>query len=135
VTEWQSAEDRNSREKINRARQAAEQLFKPTSPAADAALAGTAAEAPQPPRQPRIFAAPPRVPVTAAADGEAAPRMTRRRAASPRRAATVPPSQIGRVRALATYGMTCAQVAELYGVTADEIERIVAGPAHTGRSR
>jgi hypothetical protein len=37
----------------------------------------------------------------------------------------IPPSQFGRVRALASYGMTQEQVAELYGVGVDVIERIV----------
>lgn len=59
---------------------------------------------------------------------------TKQKAATPRRTAAVPPSQTGRVRALATYGMTCAQVAELYGVPVGEIERIVGGPA-SGKSR
>jgi hypothetical protein len=40
----------------------------------------------------------------------------------------IPASQFGRVRALANYGMTQAQVAELYGVGVDEIERIVGQP-------
>jgi hypothetical protein len=47
----------------------------------------------------------------------------------------VPPSQIGRVRALATYGMTPAQVAQLYGVTTDEINRILKVPIYSGKSR
>lgn len=34
-------------------------------------------------------------------------------------------SQFARIRALAKYGMTVAQVAELYGATVDEIERIL----------
>ena len=34
-------------------------------------------------------------------------------------------SQFGRVRALMRYGMTRAQVAELYGVAIDEIDRII----------
>ena len=42
-----------------------------------------------------------------------------------KREAAIPPSQFGRVRALASYGMTQAQVAELYGVGVDEIERII----------
>jgi hypothetical protein len=42
-----------------------------------------------------------------------------------KRKAAVPPSQFGRVRALASYGMTQEQVAELYGVGVDVIERIV----------
>jgi len=37
----------------------------------------------------------------------------------------IPASQFGRVRALASYGMTQAQVADLYGVGIAEIERIV----------
>ena len=45
----------------------------------------------------------------------------------------IPASQFGRVRALAGYGMTWAQVAELYGVTVDEIERIINRP-DTSRS-
>jgi len=40
----------------------------------------------------------------------------------------IPASQFGRVRALASYGMTKAQVAELYGVTVQTIERIVGRP-------
>jgi hypothetical protein len=40
----------------------------------------------------------------------------------------IPATQLGRVRALTRYGMTRAQVAELYGVTVDEIERIIRRP-------
>ena len=48
---------------------------------------------------------------------------------------TVPPSQIGRVRTLATYGMTPLQVAELYGVTVAEIDRILKSPVYAGKTR
>ncbi|MBV8508391.1 MAG: hypothetical protein JOZ11_21630 [Alphaproteobacteria bacterium] len=48
---------------------------------------------------------------------------------------TVPPSQIGRVRTLATYGMTPVQVAELYGVTVAEIDRILKSPVYAGKTR
>jgi hypothetical protein len=37
----------------------------------------------------------------------------------------VPASEFGRVRALATYGMTIRQVAALYGVDAQSIKHIV----------
>ena len=37
----------------------------------------------------------------------------------------IPASQFGRVRALADYGMTRTQVAELYGAGIDEVERIL----------
>ena len=45
-----------------------------------------------------------------------------------RNTVAIPASQFGRVRALANYGMTQAQVAELYGVGVEEIEWIVGQP-------
>jgi hypothetical protein len=143
VTEWQSAEDRNSREKIDRARQAAEQLFKPAQRTAGADLPVSAQNGPngpvsseQPPRrQPRIFVTAPRVPMNAPVQSAVKAAPIARKTVT-RRARTVPPAQIGRVRALATYGMTPAQVAELYGVTVGEIERIIRGtPGYSGKSR
>jgi hypothetical protein len=49
----------------------------------------------------------------------------------------IPASQFGRVRALAGYGMTRTQVAELYGVGIDEVERILfdAGSAEINASQ
>jgi hypothetical protein len=73
---------------------------------------------------------PPVVPMTAAkAVPPAEPKPIKRRSAVKRQPLHIPPSQFGRVRALANYGMTQAQVAELYGVGLDEIERIVGQPA------
>jgi hypothetical protein len=46
-----------------------------------------------------------------------------------REAREIPASQFGRVRALTSYGMTRVQVAELYGVIVDEIERIISRPS------
>jgi hypothetical protein len=43
----------------------------------------------------------------------------------------IPASQFGRVRALAAYGMTPTQVAELYGVGIDEVERILSSSVST----
>jgi hypothetical protein len=140
VTEWQSADDRNGRERINRARQAAEDLFKPTrqntavdlpAPAPNAVLSAEQ----QPRRQPRIFAVEPRVPVSRKIETPVKPQPMQRKAVIRRGTGTVPPSQVGRVRALTSYGMTRAQVAELYGVTVDEIERIIRLPAFAGKSR
>jgi hypothetical protein len=54
----------------------------------------------------------------------------RRRAAVRHETREIPASQHGRVRALTSYGMTREQVAELYGVTVDEIERIMSRPGH-----
>lgn len=42
--------------------------------------------------------------------------------------AKIPASKHGRIRALATYGMTIAQIADVYAVTESEIERIVGKP-------
>ena len=56
------------------------------------------------------------------------PAPIKRRPAVKRQPLHIPASQFGRVRALANYGMTQAQVAELYGVGVDEIERIVGPP-------
>ena len=140
MTEWELADDRNNREKINRARQAAEDLFKPArqtvgaDPPTSATDAASSAEQP-PRRQPRIFAIPAVVPTHAKVEMPAEPKPTRPRAAARRKTGTVPSSQLGRVRALTSYGMTRAQVAELYGVSVDEIERIIKRPAYSGNSR
>jgi len=140
VTEWHAAEDRNDREKIDRARQAAEALFRPTRDddsdreQPPATGNGSGSTEPQTRRQPRIFTVPPRRPPTAEAETSAEPKPVPRKPAQ-LRSDRVPPSQIGRVRALTTYGMTPAQVAELYGVTVDAIERILGDPAVGGKSR
>ena len=149
MDEWQSAEERNSREKISRARQAAEDLFRHDSPAtprvsepqvSDPQVSvsspkdGPPAEQ-QPRRQPRIFTIPARLPTSAPAEAPRPAQPIRRRAVVRRPAGTVPPTQIGRIRALATYGMTPAQVAELYGVTTEEINRILKAPAYSGKTR
>jgi hypothetical protein len=140
VDEWQSADERNSREKISRARQAAEDLFKPARPGADAeptgpAPNGSAPHEPEPRRQPRIFTAPPRLPPNPKVEPPVVAPPIRQRAIAKQSTRTVPPSQIGRVRTLATYGMTPMQVADLYGVTVAEIDRILKSPAHAGKMR
>jgi len=66
---------------------------------------------------------------TAKAEPAAAPKQIRRTAAIGRETRQIPVSQFGRVRALTKYGMTQAQVAELYGVTVNEIERIISRPS------
>jgi hypothetical protein len=145
VDEWQSADERNNREKISRVRQAAEDLFKRGQANAHAEVTrsapndGAPAEQQQR-RQPRIFTIPSRLPPRPQVEAPVAAEPVRRKAVARRPTATVPPSQIGRVRALATYGMTPVQVAELYGVTADEIERILKAPVYkapgyAGKSR
>jgi hypothetical protein len=140
VDEWQSADERNSREKISRARQAAEDLFKRAQPNADAestgpALNGHAPHEQEPRRQPRIFTAPPRLPPSPKVEPPVAAQPVRQRAVAKHSTRTVPPSQIGRVRTLATYGMTPVQVAELYGVTVAEIDRILRSPLYARKTR
>lgn len=139
MSEWQSADDRNNREKINRARQAAEDLFKPTRHEVEAV---TPAAAPNDVittetrgrRQPRIFSLPPRVLPDVHAEPEAKPKPMPRRPIARQPAKRVPDSQIGRIRTLTRYGMTREQVAELYDVTVAEIERIIRDPANSGKS-
>jgi hypothetical protein len=140
VTEWQSADDRNNRERVNRARQAAEDLFKPApriSEAKSSDVPSSEAVSTELParRQPRIFNLPPRVTPGSQAEPPAEPKPMRRKPVTRRASGAVPSSQIGRVRALTNYGMTPEQVAELYDVTVGEIERIIGASTHPEKSR
>jgi hypothetical protein len=129
-TDWQTASVRNDSERINRTRQNAEDLFKPkqqptrvdipTSAPNDASSAEH-----KPRRQPRIFTIRPVAPMNIAKVEPAAEPKQVRAPAIRREAREIPASQFGRVRTLTKYGMTQAQVAELYGVTVHEIERII----------
>jgi hypothetical protein len=133
-TDWQTASTRNDRERINRTRQNAEDLFKPkqqptredvpTSAPNDASLAEH-----QPRRQPRIFTIRPVAPMNTTKVEPAAVAKQARAAATRRETRQIPVSQFGRVRTLTEYGMTRVQVAELYGVTVDEIDRIIRRPS------
>ena len=71
---------------------------------------------------------------TAKVEPAAEPKQIRRTAAIGREAREILASQFGRVRALTSYGMTRVQVAELYGVTVEEIEKIVRRPDQPRRS-
>ncbi len=59
----------------------------------------------------------------------AEPKQMLRKATAKRETRQIPVSQFGRVRTLTSYGMTRAQVAELYGVAVDEIDRIISRPS------
>ena len=131
LTEWQTANARNDRERISRVRQNAEDLFKPRQQTlrADAPTsapdAASSAEQ-QPRRQPRIFAIPSQMPMREAkVEPETVQKQIWGRPAIRRETREIPS-----VRALTSYGMTQEQVAELYGVTVDEIERIMSRPGH-----
>jgi hypothetical protein len=133
LTEW-PLDDHSDREKLDRARRNAEDLFKPRPQSAPADATATAENSVpsaehQPRREPRIFRIPPVVPMSAAkGEASAEPKSTRRQRTVKRSTGAIPASQFGRVRALASYGMTQAQVADLYGVTVHEIERIIRRP-------
>ena len=120
---------------MNRARQIAEDLFKPKQQTTHADVPTSApndasSAEHQPRRQPRIFAIPPVVPMSAAkVEPAAEPKQIRRKATAKRETRQIPVSQFGRVRTLTSYGMTRAQVAELYGVAVDEIDRIIRRPS------
>ena len=120
----------DDREGIGRARQAAEELFKPKrQTTANAATANNVLpDGDQPRRQPRIFTISRAMPPNAVpADTPTQSRPKRRKAAPKREIREIPASQFGRVRTLASYGMTRAEVAQLYGVSLDEVERIIKG--------
>ena len=114
-------------------RQDAEDLFKPKQQTTGGPISApndaSSAEH-QPRRQPRIFAIPPAMPISAAKMEPAAePNQIRRKATAKRETRQIPVSQFGRVRTLTSYGMTREQVAELYGVAVDEIDRIIRRPS------
>ena len=134
-TDWQTADARNDRDRIDRVRQEAENLFRPkqAAPHTEAAeVNGSSATDLHPPRQPRVFRIPPVVPMAEAKSVVPAARVRAPRPRAERRATQkIPASQFGRVRALVDYGMTRTQVAELYGVAVDEVERILSYSAST----
>lgn len=108
------------RERIRRARQAAEALFTPKPPVCEP----SAPESPAPgdqqsPPKPRGLAitSPPAVRAEAAVEAPFSPEPPATRA--------IPRSQFARIRSLVKYGMKVAQVAEVYGAAVGDIERII----------
>ena len=111
LTVRQPGSARHDREGINRARQIAEDLFKPKQQTTRAELPtaapNDASSAEQSRRQPRIFAIPPVVPMgTAKVEPAAEPQQLRRKAIAQRETRDILDSQFGRVRTLTNYGMT-----------------------------
>jgi hypothetical protein len=127
----------SDRLRMDRAREAAESLFKPRAapaePRPDAAADRPGAEAAPPRRQPKVLMIPSQAPsqlepnASGSRAAKPAPRTGSRRLAARQEVRTIPSSQFGRIRALARYGMTREQVAELYAVPVSLIDRIV-GP-------
>ncbi len=114
-----TAQPQHDRNAIDRARQAAEALFatkprniEPSPPAA-------AASADQTARRPRILSA------VRAPPNRDEPTKTPVIPASEKSSQKIPGSHLGRIRTFIKYGMTASQVAEVYGVGAGDIERML----------
>lgn len=108
---------RNDRERVSRARQAAEALFTPKPPVSRSSA--PAAESGEPPRKPRVLQI---VSSTEPVRHQAVEAPVSRRQ---QRASKSPASEAARIRSWLKYGMTRAEVAEVYGVLVGEIERIL----------
>ncbi len=111
--------NRNHREDINKARQAAEALFAPKRRLAEPAAPVPVTSADETVRKPRILSAAPvkRTSVTAVEPSA--------KVASPKKRQQIPAAHLARIRTWLKYGMTIAQVAGVYGVTIDEIKNIL----------
>jgi hypothetical protein len=114
------------------ARQAAEALFRPKRQVAPVEATTIPAATPSPstepdaPHEPRILSTT-RVSNISAdkLEAPASSALTQRRSDARRKAQRIPTSAHGRIKALATYGMSIADVADLYGVLVSDIARIV----------
>src|SRR6266446_4654845 len=107
----------DDRERITRARQEAEALFTPKRQITEEVSNSPPAD--QSARKPRVLATSPPVPIRheeAKAPVSSEPQTT---------APEIPRSQFARIRALVKYGLSPAQVAELYGVAIGAIELIL----------
>lgn len=108
----------DDREQITRARQAAEALFRSKPPVSEPSLPASA-PADQSARKPRVLRIiSPAVPIRH--EAVEVPVVT-----EPQTTREIPRSQFVRIRTLAKYGMTVAQVAKVYGVAAGEIAGIL----------
>jgi hypothetical protein len=111
--------NRNHREDINRARQAAEALFAPRHWVAEPAAPVPVASTGQTPRKPRILSA---VPVQPTCLQAIEPSVE---VVSPKKREKIPAAHFARIRTWLKHGMTVPQVADVYGVTIGEIEIIL----------
>jgi hypothetical protein len=109
----------DNRERIARARQAAEALFTPKSPRVRRSnslpvLGG--GPSPDPPHAEEVAK------VASMPEGTAAPPIDTPPPSTP---SAIPASQITRMRVWLKYGMTVSQVAEVFGVPIGEVERVL----------
>jgi hypothetical protein len=108
----------DDRERITRARQAAEALFTPKPQLTEELVPESLAAADHPARKPRILAISPAKP--SEPDAAKPPVSLKRQTVR-----GIPVSQFQRIRTWVKYGMTVPQVAQFYGVAVEEIKRIV----------
>jgi hypothetical protein len=108
----------DERERIAGARQAAEAVFAAKPPDGERSAVETSSLANPPARKPRVLAIVPPAPVR----HEPATAPPRR---APRASRAVPRSHYARIRTWVEYGMTAAEVAEVYGAAVGEIERLL----------
>ena len=113
----QHGERGDSRERSTSARQAAEALFTPKPQRVEPTIR-EAAPTGEAVRRPRVLA-------VAAATVPAEHNEPGEPAQQPTEPVIIPAAHVTRIRAWLKYGMTAAQVAETYGVTASEVERIL----------
>jgi hypothetical protein len=104
----------NRREQSTTARQAAEALFAP-KPQPVSSIIREAAPAGEAARKPRVLAVAAAMPAPYN-ESEAPPGK-----------AVIPAAHAVRIRAWLKYGMSAAQVAEMYGVAASEVEGVLRG--------
>ena len=107
----------DDRERISRARQAAEALFTSKSPVRTPADQQTVPDDPSA-RKPRVLRIVP-PPAPARHDEPARPVMPTSLPAE------IPPTHVARIRSWVRYGMKVAQVAQVYRVPVGEIERLL----------
>jgi hypothetical protein len=107
----------DDRERVLRARQAAEALFASKSQVTDPPTS-TATTAVQNPRKPRVL---PVIRPPARRDDQRKAPIT----VDPETRISIPVSNFARIRTWLKYGTTVRQVAELYGVSADQLERML----------
>jgi hypothetical protein len=109
----------DDRDRIIKARREAESLFTAKPPIRDTAVPHPQTPIDQAARKPRILRALSTAPVR---QQESAAQVSTEPSITP---IQIPSSQFARIRAWVKYGMTAAQVAGMYGVAVDAIERIL----------
>ena len=107
---------RGDRERITRARQAAEALFIAKPPVSIPSVQDPAAnQSPRKPRVLRVTSPPP----TSVEELKASVIF------EPATTASIPPGHFARVRTWMRFGMTIAEVAAVYGLAVDELARVL----------